>query len=174
MPFAAGRLDRMIEKASFTVRLTRDPLETAMEMVTVQKGWHRFGHEHRFRLVLCGHQAVEAGAACIMLMVQGHLTAVTLAHLLIASKTGFLAVSPALAITFTQYARHFLNKWAASGFLGICAFLADAVVHQSHYHGEYTEALLTGLGAFLFSVILSLTPLGKRIDRLAHVFLGSR
>ena len=127
--------------------------------------------DHQFRLALCGHKAFEAGAVCLIFMVQGHLTALTLAHFLIATKTGFLAVSPAVAITFTRYARHFVNRWTASGFLGICTFLADALVHQSHYPGEYTEALLTGFGAFMFSLIISFTPVGKRIDRFAAVFL---
>lgn len=144
-----------------------------MELGTVYKAWPTIAREQRFRLSLCGHKALEAGAVCLVLMVQGHLTAVTLAHLLIACKTGFLAVSPALAVTFSPYARHFVNRWAASGFLGLCTFLADAVVHQSHYPGEHTEALLTGLGAFLFSVIISFTPLGNRIDRFAEVFLHS-
>jgi hypothetical protein len=64
--------------------------------------WQRWFHEkHQFRLALCGHKAVEAGAVCLLLMVQGQLTMVTLAHVGIASKTGLLAVFPALGITFT-------------------------------------------------------------------------
>jgi len=130
----------------------------------------KFHNRHRFRAVLCGHKAVEAGAVCILLMVQGNLAAVTLMHLEIATKTGLLAVFPALALTFTRLARHFLNRWTSSAFLAICTFLADAFVHESHYPGEYTEAALTGLGAFLFSLAISYTPLGKRIDRLAEAF----
>jgi hypothetical protein len=122
----------------------------------------------QFRLVLCGHKAVEAGAVCLVLMVQGHLGDVTLAHVGIAAKTGLLAVSPALAVTFSQYARHFLNRWTSAAFLGVCTFVADAVIHASHYSGEYTEAALTAGGAFLFSLAMSYTPLGARIDRLAE------
>jgi hypothetical protein len=58
--------------------------------------------------------------------------------------------------------------------LGICAFLADSIAHESHYPGEYTEAALTGLGAFLFSLAISYTPVGKHIDHLAETFVGSR
>jgi hypothetical protein len=87
----------------------------------------------------------------------------------VAAKTGLLAVSPALG-TFTRYARHFANRWISSAFLGICAFLADAAVHESHYPGKVTEAALTGLGAFLFSIVISYTPIGKHIDRLAGTF----
>jgi hypothetical protein len=126
---------------------------------------------HQFRLALCGHKAIEAGTVCMFLMVQGHLGMITMVHVGIASKTGLLAVIPALGVTFTRYARYLTNRWFTSAFLGICAFFADAVAHQSHYPGEYTEAALTGLGAFGFSVAVSFTPLGKRIDRLTEHFL---
>ena len=133
---------------------------------------HVTKRKHQFRLALCGHKAVEAGAVCLLLMVQGNLAEVTLAHFVIASKTGLLAVSPALAVTFTRHAHHFLNRWTSAVFLGTCTFAADAVAHPSHYPGAYMEAALTGLGAAAFSVVVSYTPLGKRIDQLAETFLG--
>ena len=129
---------------------------------------HRISKRHQFRLVLCGHKAFEAGAVCLVLMVQGHLGDVTLAHFLIATKTGLLAVSPAVGATFTRYARHFANKWASSIFLGVCTFVADAVIHGSHYPGAYTEAALTGVGAFAFSMMIAATSIGRRIDTLAE------
>jgi hypothetical protein len=103
--------------------------------------------------------------------VQGQLAEATVAHFAIAAKTGLLAVSPALALTFTRYARHFLNRWASSAFLGLCTFAADALAHPSHYPGAYTEAALTGLGAAVFSLVVSFTPLGSKIDHLAETFL---
>src|SRR5271165_6462882 len=119
----------------------------------------RFVNERQqFRLVLCGHKAVEAGAVCLVLMVQGQLGEVTLAHLSIATKTGILAIFPVLGITFTHYARHFANRWTSSLFLGICTFAADTAIHRSHYPGKYTEAALTSVGAFLFSILVSFTP----------------
>jgi hypothetical protein len=108
----------------------------------------------------------------MILMVQGHLLELTLAHLFIAGKTGLLAVVPALCVTFTRHARLFINRWAASALLGLFTFLADALVHASHYPGAYTEAALTGAGAFVFSILVSYTPLGKRIDHLAEAFLA--
>src|SRR4051812_16907735 len=103
---------------------------------------------NRYRAVLFGHKAVEAAAVCMILMVQGDLAAITMTHLAIATKTGVLAVIPALIVTFTIYVRHFVNRWTTSAFFGVCTFAADALVHQSHYPGELTEAALTGLGAF--------------------------
>jgi len=125
-------------------------------------------HRHRFRLALCGHKAVEAGAVCAVLMVRGHLAAVTAAHLVIATKTGMLAVFPVLGVTFSRYAPHMADRWTSSAFLAGCTFFADAAIHGSHYPGAYTEAALTGVGAFIFSVVVSFTPIGAYIDRLAE------
>jgi hypothetical protein len=127
--------------------------------------------KHQFRLALCGHKAIEAGAVCMLLMVQGHLGAITMTHVGIAGQTGLLAIVPVLGVSYTSHARHFANRWTTSALLGLCTFAADALVHRSHFGGEYTEAALTGLGAFLFSVAVSYTPLGKRIDRMAEKFL---
>jgi hypothetical protein len=104
-------------------------------------------------------------------MVQGHLADVTLGHLAVATKTGLLAVSPVLGVTLTSQARHLINRWTASAMLGICTFAADAIVHGSHYPGAYTEAALTGAGAFLFSLAVSYTSVGRYIDRLGEGFL---
>jgi len=132
----------------------------------------RFIHKkHQFRLVLCGHKAVEVGTACLLLMVQGQLAQATLGHFFIASQTGILTVFPLLGITWTRYARHFVNRWVSAGFVGVCSFFADAVIHRSHYAGEYTEALMTAIGAFALSIVISYTPIGKQIDALAEAFL---
>ena len=132
----------------------------------------RWFHErHQFRLALCGHKAVEAAGVCLLLMVQGDLLVLTPAHFALASKTGLLAVLPVFAISFTPYARHLINRWRSSAFLGVCTFVADAAVHASHYPGAYSEAALTGVGAFVFSVAVSYTAAGRYIDRLAHSFL---
>ncbi len=133
---------------------------------------HFLNNGHQFRLMLCGHKVAEAGVACLLLMVQGQLSDVTVTHLLIASKTGLLAVLPVLVITFTHHARHFLNRWTSALTLGICTFAADAAIQPSHYTGQFTEAALTGVGAFVFSILMSFTPIGRRIDGLAETFLS--
>lgn len=131
-------------------------------------------HEkHQFRLAMCGHKAVEVGGICLLLMVQGDFAEVTLAHLGIASKTGLLGVFPLLGVTYTRHARHLANRWTSAGLLAVCTFVADAAVHASHYPGALTEAVLTGAGAFVFSVVVSYTPIGKKIDRLAEPFTAS-
>ena len=51
-------------------------------------------------------------------MVQGDLAGVTLTHLGVASQTGLLGVFPILGVTYTRYAWHLTNRWAASALLG--------------------------------------------------------
>jgi len=127
--------------------------------------------KHQFRLALCGHKVVETGFACFMFMVQGQVSETTLGHFLIASQTGVLTVFSLLGITLTRHARHFANRWVSALFVAVCAFLADALVHGSHYLGAYTEAALTALGAFALSIAVSYTPVGKQMDGLAESFL---
>ena len=122
---------------------------------------------HQFRLAICVHKAVEVAGVCMLLMGQGTLAGLTLGHLSLASQTGLLAVVPVLGVTLTRYARSFANRWTSSVILAVCTFVADSVIHASHYPGAYTEAVLTAVGAFIFSVGVSYTPVGRRIDRLA-------
>ncbi len=105
-------------------------------------------------------------------MVQGHLVDITLAHFVIAAKTGLLAIFPVLGVSFSRYAKHLVNRWTSSALAGLGTVLADATVHASHYPGAYTEAVLTGIGAFAFSLVVSYTPVGAQLDRLAEAFLG--
>lgn len=128
--------------------------------------------KHKFRLALCGHKAIETGAACLLLMVQGQLAQATVGHFLIASETGILTVFPLLGITLTRHARHFANRWVSAVFVAVCSFFADALIHRSHYPGVYTEAALTAAGAFVLSIVISYTPVGKYLDRLAEGFLN--
>lgn len=130
-----------------------------------------FHRRHQFRVALCGHKAAEAAGACLLLMVQGNVLALTATHFAIASKTGLVAVAPALALTFTPFAKRLVNRWTSSTLLAVCTFFADSMAHASHYPGEYTEAALTALGAFVFSVVVSYTAVGRFIDRLAESFL---
>ena len=105
-------------------------------------------------------------------MVQGQLAEATLTHFLTASKTGALTVFPLIAITLTRLARHFSNRWISGMFVAACAFIADAIVHESHYPGAYTEAAFTAAGTFALSILVSYTRFGKHVDRLAEAFVN--
>jgi hypothetical protein len=158
-------MGRKIVEAGEILRLPNHLLNVRMNLKALR---HR---RHQFRLALCGHKVVETGAACLLFMVQGQLGEATLGHFLIASKTGVLTVIPLLGITLTRHARHFTNRWTSAMFVAACAFFADAVIHESHYPGAYTEAAFTALATFALSVIVSFTPVGEHVDRLAEAFL---
>jgi hypothetical protein len=93
--------------------------------------------------------------------------------IVVASKTGVLAIFPALGVSMTKRARHLANRWTSSIFIGTCGFVADALIHESHYPGAYTEAGLTAIGTFALSIAVSYTRIGKYVDRLAEAFLDS-
>jgi len=124
--------------------------------------------QHQFRAALCAHKAAEVAGVCMVLMVQGSLAGLTLGHVGIATQTGLLAIVPVLGVTLTRWARHLVNRWTSSALLALFTFVADVTIHASHYPGVYTEAALTGIGAFIFSVVISFTPLGKYIEKLGE------
>lgn len=72
--------------------------------------------------------------------------------------------------SWTRHARYFTNCWMSALFPGICGFLADALIHRSHYPGGYAEAPSTAPAAAALSLIVSVTPIGRRIDHLAETF----
>jgi hypothetical protein len=158
---SARRLERCYHEACFVPKFPADTM-------SLGQYWH---DRNQFRLVLFGHKAIEVGVVCLLVMVKGHLADVTLTHLAIATKTGLFAVCPALGVTYTRYARYFANRWSSSAFVGICTFFADVMVHESHFSWRYGDAALTAGGAFVLSLLISYTPIGKQIDRLAESFL---
>jgi hypothetical protein len=121
---------------------------------------------------MCADQGVQVAAVCLLLMVRGDVWNLTATHFLTAAGTATVAIAPPLVVTFTRYARVLVSsRWWSGLFSGFCGFIADVVVHPSHYSGAYTEAALTGLGTMLLSVAISYTPVGKRVERLGEVFL---
>ena len=104
---------------------------------------------------------------CLLLMVQGNLLALAPEHFLLASKRVSVSCLSSDRGYLHSYGRHLSNRWTSSAFLGMCAFLADSAVHRSHFAGTFGEAAVTGLGAFVFSVAVSYTPVGRFVDRLA-------
>ena len=99
----------------------------------------------------------EATAACIFMMVQGNVLAVTASHWLIASQTGVVAGTIAtLALTAIGNAR----RWVIALTLGVVTAVVDVFIHTGPLADGLIEAGLTGLGAMLMSLAL-----GTLIDR---------
>ena len=101
-------------------------------------------------------------------MGQGQLLLLTPAHFAAASTTGFAGYFSSNGAHLYTICAGFPEPAAIVGVFGRVYVFADAVVHPSHFGGRYSEATLTGLGAFVFSVVVSYTPVSKCIDRLAY------
>jgi len=110
----------------------------------------------------------------MLLMTQGNLASITLGHWFNAGKTGVLGALFAVLLTFTPIAKAYSNKWSLAVIAGVSTFLADWASHKgvtlTNPGGPPVEAMLTGVGAFVLSAIVSLTPIGAHIEKLSARF----
>jgi hypothetical protein len=102
----------------------------------------------------------EATSACLLVMVQGNIWLATIGHLQKAVETGFItAVGILILSLFTHH--WFRNKYVVAGITGGMCFIADLIVHPSHFGGASSEAIVTGVFTALISLVLNV--LGKKI-----------
>lgn len=94
---------------------------------------------------------LQAWTACMAMMVQGDLTAVTLHHAFTAGKTGTLT---GLAFIIASLLP-FTNKWLGIFLTGLFTAIADIIIHPTHFGPELLEAMCTGLAAMLIATIYS-------------------
>lgn len=88
---------------------------------------------------------LQAWSACMLCMVQGDLTVLTVDHALTASKTGFFA---GLAYCITLFLDgNSVSVWKAAWLTGVLTMVADIIVHPTHFGDQWLEAFCTGLGA---------------------------
>lgn len=103
------------------------------------------------RLKKTGETFGQAWVACLLTMVQGDLTVLTLYHAQVAAKTGLLT---AIAYFACSFFTHLDNKWANAKVVGILTFAADISIHPTHFGAVWTEAIVTGIGAGALAIIL--------------------
>ena len=94
----------------------------------------------------------EAWIACLLAMVQGDLTVVSIQHAITAAKTGFLA-GTAIVLTLVLIKKQ--NRWLTAWITGFLVMCADIVVHPTHFGEVWTEAAVTGIVAALIGLIAS-------------------
>ena len=92
-----------------------------------------------------------AWTACMICMVQGDLTVVSLDHAITASKTG--ALSGVAYALVTLAGRDPKNTMLAASLTGILTMGADLIIHPTHFGPDWMEAFCTGLGAGLLLCI---------------------
>ena len=93
----------------------------------------------------------EAWIACSTMMVQGDFTVFTKAHALTAAEVGATA---GIGVVLTSYIANLDNRFLLHWVTGVVVMLADIAVHPTHFGDVWSEAVCTGIGAMILSVIL--------------------
>lgn len=102
----------------------------------------------------------EATPACLLVMVQGNIWLATLDHLQKALETGFITGAGVLILSLFTH-RWFYNKYAVAGITGGMCFIADLLIHPTHFGSYTTEAILTGMLTAVISLVVNYV--GKRL-----------
>ncbi len=89
----------------------------------------------------------EAGTSCLLVMVGGNISALTLAHWCKALQTGVLSAAILVGLSFTP-----LQRWTRNGLLmafsiTLATTVADYLIHPGRFSIEALESIITGLGA---------------------------
>lgn len=98
------------------------------------------------KLKLWTEKFSEAWASCMLCMVQGDLTVVSINHAITASKTGALAGLAMVVASFVPWN----NRWLGVFLTGFFTALADYITGWST---TLIQPLCTGLGAMLLCVL---------------------
>lgn len=88
---------------------------------------------------------LQAWTSCMLCMVQGDITVLTIDHAFTASKTGILT---GLAYILTIKGDGVPGvAWKAAWLTGVLTMVSDIVVHPTHFGDQWVEAFCTGIGA---------------------------
>ena len=87
----------------------------------------------------------EAWVACLFCMVQGDLTVISINHAITAAKTGTIAASVLVALSYSPKLSG--SKTWSLWLIGVITSISDYAVHPTHFGPELAEALCTGVGA---------------------------
>lgn len=85
----------------------------------------------------------QAWIACMVCMVQGDLTVLTIEHAITASKTGTCA---GFAVALCYVCNIKSPVWLI-WYTGLFTAVADFLIHPTHFGPEMMEAVVTGCGA---------------------------
>ena len=110
----------------------------------------------------------EATPACLLVMVQGNIWLASLGHLHKAVETGFITGVGVLILSLFTY-RWFGNKYVVAGITGGMCFIADLLIHPTHFGSYTTEAMVTGAVTAIIS--LAVNYIGKKFFKYGRARL---
>ncbi|WP_250537376.1 hypothetical protein [Caballeronia sp. AZ10_KS36] len=94
-------------------------------------------------------------SACMTCMPGSWSNVMSLAHWIIAFKTGLLTGLLAVLLTFTPATKLYGNRYGNALLVGLLTALGDAYSHASRYSNPYVEHILTGVVSGIFALIAS-------------------
>ncbi|MDG2089527.1 MAG: hypothetical protein P8J61_00195 [Gammaproteobacteria bacterium] len=94
----------------------------------------------------------ESTSACLFLMLQGNLLVITLGHWVVALQTSIFAGVLATSYLFIFTPK---NYWQSAIMLGVITGFVDYFVHEGLFSEKFLEAVLTGLGATILSLLIT-------------------
>jgi hypothetical protein len=97
----------------------------------------------------------ESASSCALIMTQGDVSGLSLAHWSVALQTGLIATLATLAVVIYGKSEWLENKYAMAGAIGFFTAVADMFVHPSGFGGASTEAIVTGIGAGILCLLMS-------------------
>jgi hypothetical protein len=102
----------------------------------------------------------EATPACLLVMVQGNIWLATIGHLQKAVETGLITGIGVLTLSLFTH-RWFGNKYVVAGITGGMCFIADLLVHPTHFGSFTTEAAVTAAITMIISLVMNFV--GKKL-----------
>lgn len=93
----------------------------------------------------------QAWVACLLAMVQGDFTVISLYHVKVAAETGIFT---AISYFLCSFVATLDNKWANATAVGLLTSVCDILVHPTHFGAAWAEAAVTGIGAGALAIIL--------------------
>ena len=101
-------------------------------------------------------------------MTQGDLSTITLGHWQIALSTGFAVGLLSVVLSFGKLSLIEATRWGIALIAFVGTTIADLLMHGTHFGAWWAEALVTGVGAAVLSLLVSYTPLNRVIGKLDH------
>jgi hypothetical protein len=91
----------------------------------------------------------QAFGACMIAMTQGDIGVISLDHFFKAGRVGLITALACVTASFIPRHTHRMGIWLT----GVFTALADYLTHPSMMPGEFTECLVTGVGALILALL---------------------
>lgn len=108
----------------------------------------------------------QSAAACVTAASRGDIAAMNLDHWLEALSVGASVGLLAVAVSFGKLKKIQTNRWGVAVVAFAATVIAWFILKFSAFTGDWTEPLITGSAAAIFSIILSSTSVGKACEKL--------